>query len=155
MKQMLMVGVLVLGLGAGQAHAASLLIDGSGILTGATGVMVSGIAHDVRFEAGSCNSVFDGCDPLQDLFFTSGAAALAASQALLDQVFLGTNPGNIDPLTPGFYDDRPGLTQGCTDAFPYAFKECLALTPYGFSGGLELLTGNASITGPFTRGTRL
>jgi len=149
---MLPVCVLVLGLGVGHAHAATLQINAAGLLTGATGVMVNGIAHDVRFQAGSCNAVFDGCDPLEDLFFTSGASALAASQALLDQVFLGQNLGVIDPAAPGLFDDHPGLTQGCTDTFPYAYQECIALTPYGFSGGLVLLTGNAINYGSFYEG---
>jgi len=151
-KKLLPLCLLVLALGVGHAHAATLLFDGSGLLTGATGVMVNGTAYDVSFQAGSCNSVFNGCDPTLDLFFTSGASALAASQALLDQVFIGLNPGNIDPFTPGLVDSHPGLTRGCTDG---AFRECTALTPYGFSGGTLLLVGFATNYGDFFEGSAL
>ena len=67
-------------------------------------------------------------------------------------MFLGEHLGILDPASPGLFDDHPGLTQGCTDAFPFAYQECLALTPYGFSGGLVLLTGNAINYGSFYEG---
>jgi hypothetical protein len=148
-KKLLALCFLVLGLGVGQAHADVIRqFDGAWILTGATGVMVNGTSYDVRFESGSCNSVFNGCDPAEDFLFTSGTLALAASQALLDQVFVGENPGNVDPMQlPGFLDDRPGLTQGCNNGGPSGFsdfRECTALTPYAFSGGTELLAGFAT-----------
>jgi hypothetical protein len=140
-KKLLPLSLLVLCIGAGQAHATAILqIDGAGILTGATGVMVDGTAYDVTFQAGSCNAVFDECDPTEDLLFTSAASALAASQALLDQVFLGDDLGIHDPFGPGLFDTHPGLTQGCTTA---AFDVCLAQTPYGFSQGSFLLLGIA------------
>jgi hypothetical protein len=139
-KKLLALCVLVLAVSVRPTQAAALLVDPSGVLTGATGVVVNGTLFDVSFRSGSCNSVFNGCDPATDLLFTDSASALAASQALLDQVFLGHNPGNIDPFTPGLFDSHPGLTQGCTDA---AFRECIALTPYGFSGGTQLLAGFA------------
>ena len=153
MKKLLPMCLLVLGLGAGSAHGATLVVDGSGILTGATGVMVNGTPYDVSFQGGSCNAVFNGCDPfMDDLLFTSDSEALAASQALLDQVFLGTNPGNIDPFTPGLFDDHPGLIQGCTNG---AFRECTALTPYGFSFTTQLLVGFATNYGSFFDGSTL
>jgi hypothetical protein len=151
-KKLLPLCVLVLALGVDPAHAASLLVDANGILTGATGVMVNGTSYDVSFQAGSCNSVLNGCDPTEDLFFTSDLLALAASQALLDQVFIGTNPGNIDPMSPGLFDDHPGLIGGCTEG---AFRECTALTPYGFSGGAQLLVGFATNYGAFFDGSAL
>jgi hypothetical protein len=148
-KKLLPLCFLVLGLGVGQAQAAAILqIDAAGLLTGATGVMVDGTAYDVSFQAGSCNTVFNGCDPTLDLFFTSGASALAASQALLDQVFIGENVGIGDPAGPGFFDSHPGLTRGCTDG---AFNVCMALTPYSFTNGSSLLlVGLATNYGPFT-----
>jgi hypothetical protein len=151
-KKLLTMSVLVLALGVGHAHAATLQIDAAGLLTGATGVLVNGTAHDVRFQAGSCNAVFNGCDPLEDLFFTNEAAAVAASQALLDQVFLGENGGVIDPFAPGLFDDHPGLTQGCNNALDGGFKVCIALTPYAFSQGVLLLAGSATNYGSFYQG---
>ena len=151
MKKLLPLCFLVLGLGVGRAHAAPiLLINGSGLLTGATGVMVDGTAYDVRFQGGSCNSVFNGCDPSLDFVFTSGASALAASQALLDQVFVGENRGvaDGDPSGPGFFDSHPGLTLGCPQG---DFNVCMALTPYSFTSGTsQLLAGVATNYGPFT-----
>jgi hypothetical protein len=149
MKKLLPLCFLVLGLGVGQAHAAVILVDASGLLTGATGVMVNGTAYDVSFQGGSCNAVFNGCDPSLDFLFTSGASALVASQALLDQVFLGENHGveDGDPSGPGFFDSHPGLTRGC----PLGdFNVCIALTPYSFSSGSLLLAGLATNYGPFT-----
>ena len=64
MKKLLPLCLLVLGLGASPAHAAILVVDGSGMLTGATGVMVNGTPYDVSFQGGSCNAVFNGCDSL-------------------------------------------------------------------------------------------
>ena len=68
------------------ANAATLLIDSSGKLTGATDVDVDSSLYDVYFMDGTCNSLFNGCT---EFTFTDFASAGLASQALLDQVFLG------------------------------------------------------------------
>jgi hypothetical protein len=52
---------------------------------GATGVEVNGASYDVAFLDGSCNSLYNGCTGLP---FTTSSEALAASQALLDQVMI-------------------------------------------------------------------
>lgn len=80
--------VLLLSLSS-HAYSATLNVNGSGKLTGATGVMVNGNSYDVEFLDGSCEEVFDGCDELSDFTFHSQSSAIDASQALLDQVFLG------------------------------------------------------------------
>jgi len=91
------------------ARAVSLQIDGSGFLTGATGVNVGGTLYDVQFLDGSCISLFTGCDNATDDFaFTTGADAVLAAQALLDQVFRNTSSGQFGTV--------PGLTNGCNNS---------------------------------------
>jgi len=90
------------------AHAATLLVNASGILTGATGVDVNGTLYDVTFVEGTCSDLFTGCDELSDFTFTTDAAAALASQALLDQVLLDGPQGA--------FDSTPNRTFGCGDA---------------------------------------
>lgn len=108
---------LVAGLGQVQA-AAVLQIDANGILTGATGVDVGGSLFDVEFRDGTCQALFSGCDALQDYDFQSQAAAKAASQALLDQVFKNVDAGHL-------FDSNPALTRGCGSQL-----DCVVLTPF-------------------------
>jgi len=89
-------------------QAATLLTDGNGKLTGASGVDVKGTLYDVSFLDGSCASLFSGCNEATDFQFTSLHTAKSAAQSLLDQVFVGT------------YDKNPAATAGCTwSAFCY------------------------------------
>ena len=61
---------------ASPADAATLLVNGSGILLGAEGVNVGGTLYDVEFVDGTCIALFDGCDLAADDFtFTTQAAA--------------------------------------------------------------------------------
>lgn len=83
--------------------AATLIVDGSGKLTGATGVNVGGTLYDVSFYTGTCASVFQGCDEDVDFDFSIEADASAAAQALLDNVLIGR------------FDDFPEEIAGCTD----------------------------------------
>lgn len=82
LKKLLAFTLLTLSMGA---NSATLVVSG-GQLVGATGVDVDGTLYDVEFLEGSCNTLFSGCT---DFDFTTYAAATLASQALLDQVFLG------------------------------------------------------------------
>jgi len=88
-------------------------IDGTGKLTGATGVNVSGTLYDVQFVEGKCNDLFTGCDQPSDFVFTTLASADLASTALLNDVFVG------------FYDSDPTKTRGCSSS-----ALCNAYTPY-------------------------
>ena len=101
---------------ASTANAATLLVNASGILTGATDVDVGGTLYDVEFVDGTCVALFDGCDSANDFDFSTEADALAASQALLDQVFVDTAQGS--------FDSDPSLTFGCGST-------CFASTPFG------------------------
>lgn len=98
------------------AMSATLLVDGSGKLTGASGVVVEGSNYDVTFLDGTCTSLFNGCDDNTDFAFTTDATVTAAAQALLDQVFIDGFLGN--------FDSRPALTSGCEDP-----AGCLAWIP--------------------------
>jgi hypothetical protein len=111
---LLSIAVLSL-LTASTASAATLNVSG-GQLLGASGVIVDGSSYDVAFLDGTCIALYSGCDEVSDFTFQSEAAAVLASQALLDQVFLdGAN----------LFDTDPELTEGCT-----ATTLCEATTPY-------------------------
>ena len=116
------------------ASAAAILVNANGQLIGATGVDVQGSLYDVTFTDESCVIVYEGCDAVSDFLFTTQSAASAASQALLDQVFIDGPSGLFDTL--------PGLTFGCLATS----RECYALTPYGFRQvvqGTQFLSGGA------------
>jgi hypothetical protein len=98
------------------AHAAPLLVIDQGLVTGARGVDVQGTLYDVDFVDGSCPDLFTGCDDAGDFTFTTEAAATAAAQALLDQVFVN----DALPL-----DTQPELTFGC-----YTVTRCDTFTMF-------------------------
>jgi hypothetical protein len=98
-------------------QAAVLQLDSSGLLTGATGVTVNGNLYDVSFVDGTCAGLFGGCDQASDFVFQSRADASAASQALLDSVFVDTGSGSFDSV--------PSLTLGCG-----FIHSCDAITPF-------------------------
>lgn len=97
------------------ATAFSVVLDiQGGQLHGATGVIVNGNSYDVSFQEGSCFDLFNGCDEASDFFFPvpdrqlstyQNSEAFAASQALLDQVFIDSALGQ--------FDSDPTLTYGC------------------------------------------
>ena len=106
---------------ATSASAATLIVDGNGQLTGATGVDVGGTLFDVEFVDGFCATVFGGCDEQSDFAFSDQSTALLAAQALLDQVFVDGPQGN--------FDTQPNGIAGCGN-----FGRCAAVTPYELSG---------------------
>jgi hypothetical protein len=103
---------------SGAAPAAPVLQVEGGVLTGARGVSVNGELYDVEFRDGTCIELFSGCDSLSDFTFTD-SRAIAASQALLDQVFVDGVLGNFDSM--------PALTRGCGDNTGQGF--CAVFTP--------------------------
>lgn len=122
MKWRAPLAALILTLACASGVSAATLTVSGGILTGATNVDVGGSFYDVVFVDGTCAAVFNGCDDPTDFVFPTSATAVAASQALLDQVFLD------GPL--GQFDSNPNLTFGCSGTFA-----CQALTPFLVSGG--------------------
>ena len=109
--------VLGLTLWSAASHAATLRVDNSGTLLGATGVSIDGREYKVRLKDGSCDSVFFGCQ--EKLFaFRSADDARQAGFALLNQVYVDGAAGNFDT---GFNiagcSTGPG---GCITRIPYA-----------------------------------
>jgi len=94
------------------AVAAVVPIFENGKLSGARNVTIGDLGtYNVKFVKGDCWTVFKGCS--RELFtFHTAADAKSASQALLDQVFVG------------IYDDLPELSANC-DTFA-----CGVTTPY-------------------------
>lgn len=110
-------------LGAVQAGAATQIIDGSGKLTGATGVTVGGATYNVDFVEGTCSGLFSGCSAFT---FQNATDAGTAAQALLDQVFTGA------------FNSDYTKTYGCdTNSYSNAIitGACLALIPFSFTDG--------------------
>ena len=110
---------------ASTVNAATLLVNGSGLLTGATGVNVEGTLYDVEFVDGTCVALFTGCDSVTDFTFITQAAADNASQALLDQVLLDTGLGA--------FDSNATLTFGCQNN-----TRCFIDTPYALGDDLGM-----------------
>jgi hypothetical protein len=130
MKWRSILAALVVTLGFAPCVSATTLTVSGGILTGATHVDVGGTFYDVLFIGDTCAAVFTGCDdPATDFTFTTEASAVAASQALLDQVLIDGALGN--------FDSNPALTSGCT------MDRCSVVTPHGLSVGPTLLAGTA------------
>src|SRR6266853_346141 len=65
----------------------TLVVNGSGILTGARGVDVLGTLYDVDFIDGTCFAAYGDCLDDSRLPFHSSAGASAAAEALLSSVF--------------------------------------------------------------------
>jgi len=109
--------------------AATLVVDysESTLLLGADDVNVGGELFDVRFSPGSCEGLFNGCIAQTEFAFDTVETANAASQALLDQVFV--NVLDADPIL--LFDVNPEFTSGCE--FSGSFS-CAVLTSFGFTG---------------------
>lgn len=90
--------LVVLGACTLNASAAVLNVNASGILMGASDVDIGGTLYDVSFADGILSDITP--------FFTTSASALAASQALLNQVLID------GPL--GQFNSNSELTNGCT-----------------------------------------
>ncbi len=129
MKWRSTVVALIVTLACARGVSATTLTVTGGILTGAKNVSVGGSFYDVTFVDGTCAAVFDGCDDPADFIFPTSTTAVAASQALLDQVFLD------GPL--GQFDSNPNLTFGCSGTFV-----CQVLTPFLVSG-TNMFAGDA------------
>jgi len=96
------------------------IVDSRGILLGANNVNVEGDLYDVRFVDGRCVAVFNGCDEVTDFLFTSILPATAASQALIDQVIIGT------------FRTRTDLIAGCGPDTGDILV-CEIITPWGLA----------------------
>ena len=113
-------------------YAVTLNVVG-GELLGATNVSVGGSLYDVSFVDGTCVDIFNGCDSSSDFTFNLQSQALAASQALLDQVF-------IDGVDGDFNSDAT-LTAGIEYAFDPAGTEAWAYIYTNYEVGGSILRG--------------
>lgn len=95
---------------AAPCAAATLIADPDYTLRGASGVIVNGNTYDVSFVDGTCAQVFGGCDSSSDFVFQTSGDAIAAAQALFNQVFVDL------PGTPQYYDGNPSRTAGCNSS---------------------------------------
>ncbi len=98
-------------------------LDGTGQLLGARHVEIDGLLYDVAFVDGLCVNLFTGSNNTSDFApFTTPAAALAAAEALLAQVFIDSGYGSRSPAR---LDAVPTLTFGCDNPF-----SCYVHIPY-------------------------
>lgn len=105
--------VTILSLSFSSAYAASMMVNSSGVLYGAEGVEVEDMGtYNVMFSTGTCVYIYAGCDSVDDFVFKSSNSAIAAAQALLDQVLIG------------IFDDTPSNVVGCNVGY------CEVHTPY-------------------------
>ncbi|MEZ4333116.1 MAG: hypothetical protein R3F35_15255 [Myxococcota bacterium] len=130
--------ILIASSSAGRATAADLEVIG-GELVGASNVVVGGVAYDVSFVEGSCNSLFGApdCQAIPYPFRNLPSAELAGL-ALLDQVFIDGPAGN--------FDTAPNLIAGCSST-----TVCAAATAFGSdppSNVLEVSAVNVSPSVP-------
>ena len=95
MKKFLTIAMAAAGLWAVPASAATLVLNDDGRLTGAVGVDIGGSLFDVEFVDGTCAEVFGVC-ATSSFTFQTQAGALAAANALGDQVLLNGMLGNFD-----------------------------------------------------------
>ena len=98
-------------------------------LHGAQNVDVGGSLYDVAFVDGSCVGLFGGCDDAGDFDFATTQAAITASRALLDQVFINSG-------APALFDTTPSLANGCESSWTESggpgggpVDQCLVVTP--------------------------
>ncbi|MBM3395697.1 MAG: hypothetical protein FJY37_13915 [Betaproteobacteria bacterium] len=118
MKCALLSVVALLMIGLSNVSKSSPILEVlDGVLVGAQGVNVQGIAYKVSFQDESCVVLFSGCDEPGDFPFTNGAMAEQASRSLLAQVLVDGPSGQFDSFS--------GTVRGCQ-----FIDGCWILTPY-------------------------
>lgn len=118
----------LLGLGlafiAGSVQASTVhVFNSAGQLTGANGVVVNGEIYNVKFSGDACITAFNGCTSNDDFTFHTATDAIAASTALLEQVFVDL-PGHA-------LDSNPFLTKGIS---ANSYNLAWVITPYEING---------------------
>jgi len=85
--------------------APTLLVNESGVLTGAKNVLVDDRRYGVEFVDGTCASLYRGCDDDGDFGLSNVEEANAAFAALLETVFVDSSLGS--------FGSRLDLVRGC------------------------------------------
>lgn len=109
---------------AAPTEAATLIVE-SGVLKGATGVIVQGQSYNVAFVEGTCSQAFGGCDQISDFDFATASEAFWATDAILNQVAIDGAYGS--------FDSSPGTVFGCENVFGLASYNCNMYVPYAFT----------------------
>ncbi len=109
-----LVGILAMFMAAPAVATATLTTNGSGQLTGVTGLTVGSSTYNVTFADGTCPALFSGCDAVTDFTFQNGTDATSAAAALIAAI-VGSS-----------FDTAPGTTFGCIGG-----ESCDMLIPYG------------------------
>jgi len=113
-------GAVLLAVSTGVCAMPTLVSNGSGGYSGASGIEVAGYgAWNVAFRDGTCAEVYSGCDEVSDLYDFGFAAQ--ATLAFFNAFLAGTNVSDLD--------SNPGLMDGCVSTS----DNCLLLSPYAFS----------------------
>jgi len=103
--------ILSLLLSSGAAAMPILTTDGSGNVTGATGLESGGMTFSMEFVNGSCVSLFDGCDDNSD-FIISGTTSTTHGDVLPS--FFNAFIGGVLTDDDGSLDARPYSAIGFT-----------------------------------------
>lgn len=111
--------------------------DGFVRLLGASNVSVQGVSYDVEFQGGTCADVFSGCDSISDFVFQSEGQALAASQALLDQVLIDTSLVGLGIEV--YFDTQINSIAGCETA-PIG-SVCEIFSPFALGTNGPIIAG--------------
>ncbi|MEO9516768.1 MAG: hypothetical protein ABJH45_00280 [Paracoccaceae bacterium] len=95
-------------------YAATLQIDTNDQFIGALNVDVDGTLYDVQFVDRTCTGIVSGCAGGGGLTFSDAATAtaLAAGQALFDEVFINTPNKNYDATPSAINGTDPGVAEG-------------------------------------------
>jgi hypothetical protein len=121
-QKILSAGAVALAMSTAPTSAATLNVV-SGQLMGASDVLVDGNSYDVAFLDGTCAALYSGCDAATDFTFQTEAAAILASQALLNNVL-------VDAAGVGLFDSNYTLTSGISTN---SNSRGILITPYGIS----------------------
>jgi hypothetical protein len=131
---------LMVGLSFSEYSTATpiLIKNNSGELTGAYGVEVDDSLYSVEFIDNSCINIFSGCSDVSNFNFQTRNSSLAASRALLEQVFVDQPSGT--------YDSTPSLTHGIENTFAGFVHTVYGLEESGGETNLKISAANNSNT---------
>ena len=113
--------VVMAGFISNHAQAATLNLDSSGNLLGASGIEVGGSHYDVSFGNGVCADFWSGCNT-SEFTFQTASDAMAAATALITALFSANDA----------FDTTSTLTIGCDAA-----SDCYIITPYALNGAMD------------------
>ena len=114
-----LLGLLLATASVGAASAATLVVDGDGLLIGGRDVDLDGVLYEVQFRDDTFTNIFGDASGLDA---TSEAEAVSFAQALIEQLFLDSDLG--------LFDTDPELIFGCSEGD----RRCEVLIPFAVDG---------------------